>query len=157
MAASVVDLPLPVGPVTSVRPLGFSTSDRQISGMPSSSSVGTTEEIESKGECDRAALQRSVRPKAAHPLGAVGEVELLRLVEGRLLLRRRYLAQGFPHVFRRQHRQVLGLELTVDAQDGRKARLHVQVRGARLHHTAQQAVHVQCTAIPGYHRRISSP
>src|SRR6266446_3786493 len=39
MAASVVDLPEPVGPVTRTRPRGFSASWCRVAGMPSSSSV----------------------------------------------------------------------------------------------------------------------
>ena len=40
MAARVVDLPLPVGPVTSINPLGFKTSSFKIWGNPSSSIDG---------------------------------------------------------------------------------------------------------------------
>ncbi len=39
MAASVVLLPLPVGPVTSTRPRGLSESSAKILGQPSCSSV----------------------------------------------------------------------------------------------------------------------
>ena len=38
IAASVVDLPEPVGPVTSTRPRGFLASSWRLSGSPSSSS-----------------------------------------------------------------------------------------------------------------------
>ncbi|MPN57657.1 hypothetical protein SDC9_205351 [bioreactor metagenome] len=40
MAAKVVDFPLPVGPVTSTNPLGFSAKVFRISGCPSCSKVG---------------------------------------------------------------------------------------------------------------------
>ncbi len=40
IAASVVDLPLPVGPVTRTRPRGFAASVLQISGSPRSSNEG---------------------------------------------------------------------------------------------------------------------
>ena len=40
MAASVVDLPLPVGPVTRIRPRGSSASFVRAGGMASSSKVG---------------------------------------------------------------------------------------------------------------------
>ena len=40
MAASVVDLPLPVGPVTRIRPRGSSASFVRTGGMASSSKVG---------------------------------------------------------------------------------------------------------------------
>ena len=39
IAASVVDLPEPVGPVTSTRPLGFSANSPTTGGRPSSSKV----------------------------------------------------------------------------------------------------------------------
>ena len=41
MAARVVDLPLPVGPVTSTSPLGLAARARTTEGRPSSSMVGT--------------------------------------------------------------------------------------------------------------------
>ena len=42
IAANVVDLPVPVLPVTRTKPLGFSASDLQIAGRPNSSIVGTS-------------------------------------------------------------------------------------------------------------------
>jgi len=43
MEASVVDLPLPVGPVTRISPEGSITSSLQISGRPSSPISGMVE------------------------------------------------------------------------------------------------------------------
>ena len=42
IAASVVDLPLPVGPVTSTRPRGFIASCSHTLGSPSCAKVGIT-------------------------------------------------------------------------------------------------------------------
>ena len=43
IAASVVDLPEPVGPVTRIRPCGWSISSLKIRGVPRSSSVSTSD------------------------------------------------------------------------------------------------------------------
>ena len=45
MAARVVDLPEPVGPVTKIKPLGLSAVFLTISGNPSLSKEGTTHVI----------------------------------------------------------------------------------------------------------------
>jgi hypothetical protein len=61
--ASVVDLPLPVGPVTSTRPRCFLTMSTTLSGMPSESGVGISK-FRMRTRRHAAPLQKNVDAEA---------------------------------------------------------------------------------------------
>ena len=76
IAASVVDLPEPVGPVTSTSPRGRSARYRQTFGRPRSSIVGISMRDDAEDGAHRVALLEDVGAEARHARDAVGEVEL---------------------------------------------------------------------------------
>src|SRR5438034_144794 len=84
IAASVVDLPLPVGPVTSTRPRGRSASVDSTGGRPSSPTVRIFSEINKNGP-HRAALGEDVAAEAREAADPEREVELHRLFEALFL------------------------------------------------------------------------
>ena len=85
IAASVVDLPLPVGPVTSTRPRGRSASDPRTAGSPRSSNDADLLGNEAVDRADGAALVEQVAAEARQPADAEREVELERFLEALLL------------------------------------------------------------------------
>jgi hypothetical protein len=82
--ASVVDLPEPVGPVTSTRPRGRFRQVLDDRRQPSSSKVRILNGIAERAG-HRAALHEDVRAEAREVLHAEGEVELVLLLEVVLL------------------------------------------------------------------------
>ena len=85
IAASVVDLPLPVGPVTRMRParlVGQLVDDRR---QPELVEARDLERDEAVDAADRAALVEDVAAEAGEALDAEREVELQRLLEPLLL------------------------------------------------------------------------
>ena len=76
IAASVVDLPEPVGPVTSTKPRGLRVNSCTIGGRPSSSIEVELEGDQAEGGADRAALVVGVDAEAGVAGDRVGEVEL---------------------------------------------------------------------------------
>ena len=85
IAASVVDLPEPVGPVTSTRPRGRSASVASTGGRPSSWKLRIFSGNQPVDRADRAALVEHVAAEARQALDAEREVELERLLEALLL------------------------------------------------------------------------
>ena len=67
IAASVVDLPEPVAPVTRIKPRGFSANDATTGGSPSFLERQDLERDQSKDPGDRAALHEDVAAKAREP------------------------------------------------------------------------------------------
>ncbi len=76
IAASEVDLPEPVGPVTSTKPRGLRVNSCTTAGSPSSSIVEQAERDQAEGGADRAALVVGVDTEARMAGDRVGEVEL---------------------------------------------------------------------------------
>ena len=85
IAASVVDLPEPVGPVTSTRPRGFSQSSLDDRRQPELAEAEDLVGDLPEDGGDRAALHEDVGAEAGQPLDAEGEVELEVLLEPVLL------------------------------------------------------------------------
>ena len=81
MQAMVVDLPLPVGPVTRTSPLCFRLSSRRIGGSPSCSNVRNLVRDRPQGRSDAPALPVDVHAEPPDSLDPVGEVQLVRLLE----------------------------------------------------------------------------
>ena len=76
IAASVVDLPEPVGPVTRTRPRGFVASCSRRWGSPSSSSVLISVGIIAEGGAEVRALEEDVDAEARDAGDRVGDVDL---------------------------------------------------------------------------------
>ena len=98
IAASVVDLPEPVGPVTRTRPRGFSASLWSDGGRPSSSSVLIASGMRRKAAPTELALEVDVDAEAGEARDAVREVELPLDLEVLLLLAREDLVQQLLRV-----------------------------------------------------------
>ena len=79
MAASVVDLPEPVGPVTSTSPRSFVQSSLRMGGRPSCSSVGISVGIARSTAPGPRLLHEDVHAEAADALELAGEVDLVLL------------------------------------------------------------------------------
>ena len=96
IAASVVDLPEPVVPVSRMIPRSSSASSRMTAGSASSSIVLIAERDRAADDRDRAALAEGVDAEAREPVERVGEVDLVLLRELLALrgLRQERLASG---------------------------------------------------------------
>ena len=128
IAASVVDLPLPVGPVTSTSPRGRSASVgehlRQAEVLEAFDLLGN----QPVDGADGAALVEDVRAEPGDAADAEREVELERLLEA-LLLRVGHDAVGqLLGLGRRQFRQLEPLQLSMHANLRRRAGRQVEVR-----------------------------
>ena len=122
IAASVVDLPLPVGPVTSTRPRGRSASVASTGGRPSSPKRADLFGNQPVDGADRAALVEHVAAEARQPLDAEREVELQRLLEALLLRVGEHAVDELLGLGRRQLRQRQPLQLAVHADLRRRVR-----------------------------------
>ena len=87
--ASVVDLPEPVGPVTSTRPRGFVVNSWSDAGQPELLERLDVGRDRAEGRREALALVVGVDAEAGEPANAVGEVELAVDLEVLLLLGRR--------------------------------------------------------------------
>ena len=77
----MVDLPEPVGPVTSTKPRGLRVNSSSTGGRPSDSRLWISVRDVAEGGRDRAALEEAVDAEAGHAGDRVGEVELLLVLE----------------------------------------------------------------------------
>ena len=115
MAARVVDLPEPVGPVTSTRPRGLSQIVAITGGRPELLEVA---DLVGNGAVDRghrAALHEHVGAEAREALDAEAEVELEVLLEAVLLGVGQHAVGELLGLDRGERRQVEGPQLAVDA------------------------------------------
>ena len=107
IAASEVDLPEPVGPVTRTKPRGLRVN--------SSSTAGSAERLErrdllrdeAEGGADRAALEEAVDAEAGDARDRVGEVELLVVLEALALVVVEDAVDDLAGLLRGQDREVL--------------------------------------------------
>ena len=97
IAASVVDLPEPVGPVTSTSPRGRSARYLQTFGQAQLLHRRDRERDDAEDRAHRVALLEDVRAEARHARDAVGEVELELGLEAPALL---LGEQGQDHLLR---------------------------------------------------------
>ena len=103
MAASVVDLPEPVGPVTSTSPRGFSAMRATTAGRPRSWKVRMLNGNLPDGQRDAAALLEAVAAEAREVLDAEREVELVLHLEALLLVLGQHRVGNLERVLGRQH------------------------------------------------------
>ena len=138
IAASVVDLPEPVGPVIRTRPAGMCDEGLQDLGQAELGDLGDLEGDPPEDGGDRAALDVEVGAEAGDARHAVADVDRLVLLELLPLGGRQDAEQ---HLF-----EVLGLErlgvdrdeLSLDPQEGRAHRLQVEVRRLLLGHELEE-------------------
>ena len=104
IAASVVDLPEPVGPVTSTRPRGRSARYLQTFGRLQVLHRRDLQRDDAEDGAHRVALLEDVRAEARHARDAVGEVELEFGLEARALLLGEQVEDHLLRVLRREQR-----------------------------------------------------
>ena len=143
IAASAVDLPEPVIPVTRTSPRGLSAISSSTTGRYSSRMVLTSYGNGPEGEGERAPLLVDVGPEAAHARHADGEVRLLLLGELLHLPRRHDLLGERLQVFGLERRHVETQQLAVDPHRRRTPDLEQQVRGVPLHHLTDGVLEVE--------------
>ena len=133
MAARVVDLPLPVAPVTSTNPFSWLARVRQIGGQVKLFGVGYLGGEYPEGQADAAPLVGGIDPEAGHAGKAVREVQLLALLELGYLLGAGYGPQNLLRILGHQGPCRLDhLQLAVNPGDGGVAHGQMQVRGPSL-------------------------
>ena len=140
MVASVVDLPMPVAPVTSTRPRCTRRDRAQHRGQVQLLEVLDRERDHAQHDVVRAALAGDVHAEAALARDLVGQVDLGRVLERLLLL---VLHEESRDGFGVLHREDLVLqldELAVEAIERQVTHLEVDVRRALLEPEAKQPV-----------------
>ena len=143
IAASVVVLPEPVGPVTSTSPRFSSARRRTTGGRPSSSIGGMPGRMWRSTIADRAALTEHVHPEPADAAQRVGEVGLVRGDE--------LLGADLGHDREGDALGVGGLDLlvrdrhqlSVETDVRRRAHLDVDVGRAAFHGLSQHLVEIE--------------
>ena len=122
MAARVVDLPEPVGPVTSTSPFFSLVMRRTPSGSPRSSAerilLGMMRNTAAMPRCCMRILPR----KRARPGNRVGEVQVLRLLEMGLLLLGQDLEQDRLQFVMGQELEILADHIAMEPEYGRMIR-----------------------------------
>ncbi len=138
MAASVVDLPDPVGPVTSTRPRGFShrvrTIGRQAQRVESLDFPGNRPEDRGDG----AALVKDVAAEARQALQTEGKVQLEVFFQAVLLHVGKHAIGKRLRIRRRERRHVQRTQLAVDAHARRAVGRKVQVAAPQFDHFFQK-------------------
>ena len=157
IAASVVDLPLPVGPVTSTRPRGRSASVAMTGG-----SAELVERLDLLGDDavdgrDGAALVEHVAAEAREAADAEREVELQRLLEALLLRVGQHAVGQRLRLGRPERRQVERLQLAVHADLRRRLRRQVQVGSARPRRASSTVRAMWPYQLPASSSQLSAP
>ena len=133
IAASDVDLPEPVGPVTSTKPRGFFMMSWITGGRPSWSTDLISDGIRRNARADRGALHVGVDPEAPEPGHRVGEVDLPLLLEPLALVVRKDRVDDVAGVLGRERRVALErTQLAAHADHRRRADGQVEVRRVQL-------------------------
>ena len=120
IAASVVDLPEPVGPVTSTKPRGFLVNSSSTGGRPSCSSAGISLGIRRKAAPTRGALEVGVDAEAGPAGDRVGEVDLPLVLQPLPLVVGEDRVDDLARVLRGQRRVVERVQLPVLADHRRE-------------------------------------
>ena len=106
IAASVVDLPEPVGPVTSTKPRGFFVKSSSTGGRPSELELRHVVRDQAEGGRERGALEVRVHAEAGLARDRVGEVDLPVGLQALALLVREDRVDDLTRELRRQMRVV---------------------------------------------------
>ena len=147
--ASEVDLPEPVGPVTSTMPRGFLANSRTTVGRPSLLDRHRVRRDQTEGGAERAALEEGVDTEAADARNGVGEVQLPVGLQRLALGAREDRVDDLTRVGRRQVRHALqGDQRTADADGGRCARGDVEVGSLVLDDLEQNVREIEVHATP---------
>ena len=145
IAASVVDLPEPVVPVSRMIPRCSLASLVTASGSPSSSTDLIDDRDRAHDDRDRSALQEGVDAEAPEALHGVGEVDLVLSLElGDLLGVQQHLRQRLARVLREQP---LGagdrLEVAVEADQRIRGDLEVKVGALGRDQVPQRVIEIE--------------
>ncbi len=143
IAASVVDLPEPVGPVTSTKPRGFLVNSSSTVGRPRSRRFGIVLRDQAEGRRQRRALHVGVDAEARLAGDRVGEVDLPVVLQPLTLVVAEDRVDHLARDLRGQLRVVHRLELSVVAQHRRRAGRQVKVGGVALHHLQQHVCEIE--------------
>ena len=103
----MVDLPEPVGPVTSTKPRGLRVNSATGAGSPSSSRLWISSGIRRKAALTDAALEEDVDAEAGDARDRVGEVELALVLEALALRVVEHRVDDLPRVLRGHLREVV--------------------------------------------------
>ena len=157
MAASVVDFPEPVGPVTSTRPWSSLVSDSIAAGRPSSSTEWIVAGISRSTAAAPFCWTRIVDAEASDAGERVGEVEIEVGLELLPLLRARDLAHQLAHGGVVEHVPAVGRhELAAHAQARADAGHQVEIRAPQLLQPCQQLVDARHRVLPQADRFFGS-
>ena len=133
IAASEVDFPEPVGPVTSTKPRGFLMMSWITGGSPSWSIGLDLGGDQAEGAAERGALHVRVDPEAPVPGHRVREVDLPVLLEALALVVGQDRVDDVAGVLRVQRREVVErAQLAAHADHRRRADREVEVRRVQL-------------------------
>ena len=141
IAASVVDLPEPVGPVTSTSPRGCIASAASVERQAELLERLQLLRDDAEGGAERAALEVDVDAEAGEAGNRVRGVDLALDLELLLLLGREHAVEQLLRDVRGQRRNALeALELAADANRGRRPHRQVEVGRAARDHCLEQLV-----------------
>ena len=152
IAASVVDLPEPVGPVTRIRPCGWSISSAKMRGQPRSSSVRIwLGMVRNTAPAPRFWLKALTR-KRARPGISKREVDLEELLVVAALLVRHDVVDQRVHLLVVERRDVDAADVAVDPDHRRQAGRQMQVGGLVLDRKRQQFsdIHAALLVVRGF-------
>ena len=141
-AARVVDLPLPVGPVTSTSPVGMVQKSSSTSGQVELLDRLDLERDAAEAGGEIAPLHEDVAAEARHPGDAVAEVDRHHLLELALLDRGQDLIHHRLDIVDLERVGLERQEPAVEPQQGRTGGLQVEVRSPLLGHDRQQLIEV---------------
>ncbi len=146
--ASDVDLPEPVGPVTSTRPRRISREATDRLGQPERVEHGDLVGNRPHRRGDRPALQGDVHPEPADAGDRVRGVELVLGLEPLPLALRAGSRRSSPGASRCRGPDILDRpDRAVQPDAGRASRREVEVRRADAHRVAQEVVDVQAAVV----------
>ena len=143
IAASVVDLPEPVGPVTSTMPRGSRAIVLKISGVLRSASEMTLLGITRKDDAGPARLPKHIDAKARDSLYLVRKILVPALVEALPDEIARNRAREAFGVVERERRALDNLHIAVQAHHRRQAGRNVEVRGLVFDRESEKIVNVE--------------
>ena len=148
MAASVVDLPEPVGPVTTTRPRCSMAEFLQHGGQRR---VELLEILERKHLArnlaehggDAVLLVEEIGAEAGDVRDFVAEIHVAGFLEDLDLVLRRDFVEHRLELVVLERRMIHALQFAVDAQHGVVARRQVQVRGLLLEHQVEESINLR--------------
>ena len=148
MAASVVDLPEPVGPGDQHEAARLRGEVAQDAGQAEGVQGRHVLRDQAERGADRGALEVGVHAEAGLAGDGVGQVDLPVGLQLLALGVGQDRVHDLAHLLRAQHGRVDGPQLAALAQHRRRARRQVQVRGAGLQHLHQNVCEIDLHRLP---------